>query len=158
MISATHYEFRSVWWITAQLGDVCSVLADLGRYPQWWPEIRHVTDLGGGRFEVVARSLLPYELRFVNQGRADGRSGVLEAALSGDLAGTARWSIEPVGDSCRMVYDQEVDTHKRLLNLLAPVARPLFKANHALMMRHGEAGLRAFMAGHALGRSRARGG
>jgi hypothetical protein len=34
---------------------------------------------------------------------------------------------------------------------MAPVARPGFKANHAIMMRHGEAGLRTFMAGYARG-------
>ncbi|MGI8806288.1 MAG: hypothetical protein ACR2KK_00255 [Acidimicrobiales bacterium] len=42
-------------------------------------------------------------------------------------------------------------THRRLLNVLAPAARPAFVANHALMMRHGRAGLANFMAGFSLG-------
>ena len=46
------------------------------------------------------------------------------------------------------VFDEEVVTTKRTLNVLAPVARPLFKLNHEFMMRHGEAGLRTFLAGH----------
>jgi hypothetical protein len=44
-----------------------------------------------------------------------------------------------------------VSTHKRLLDVLAPIARPGFKANHALMMRHGQQGLRTYMAGYSRG-------
>ena len=58
----THYVFRSVWHIPASMADVVPVLEDLGSYPAWWPEIREVHPLGNDRFEVVARSLLPYEL------------------------------------------------------------------------------------------------
>ena len=97
----------------------------------------------------MARSLLPYELRFVS-GESPGsrRPGVIDARLSGDLEGFARWSVAPAGTMCTLVYDQEVDTHRALLNALAPVAQPAFRVNHALMMRHGQAGLRTFMAGY----------
>lgn len=149
MRSLTHYVFRSVWSVDAELVDVYAVLADVRTYVAWWPEIRAVKDLGQGRFEMVARSLLPYELRFVSEERTEQRRpGVIEARLSGDLEGFARWSIESVGGGCRLVYDQEVKTHKTLLNALAPVARPGFRLNHTLMMRHGQAGLRTFMAGY----------
>lgn len=152
MGALTHYVFRSVWSVEASLDDVSSVVADVTTYPAWWPEIRTVTDLGGGRFEMVARSLLPYELRFVSEERPDERRpGILDASLSGDLEGFARWTLEEFGGHCQMVYDQEVDTRKGLLNALAPIARPGFRMNHSLMMRHGQAGLRTFMAGYALG-------
>jgi hypothetical protein len=152
--SLTHYVFRSVWHVQAPAADLTSVLNDLESYPSWWPEIRDVRPLAGRRFEVVARSLLPYELRFVSEAApGPSRPGIIDARLSGDLEGTVRWTMEEVEDGCRLVYDQEVDTHKRLLNVMAPVARPGFKANHALMMRHGEAGLRTFMAGYARGAS-----
>jgi hypothetical protein len=146
--------FRSVWHVQAASADVTSVLNDLESYPAWWPEIRDVRPLDDRRFEVVARAFLPYELRFVSEA-APGQPepGVIDARLSGDLEGTVRWTLEDVDDGCRLVYDQEVDTHKRLLNFMAPVARPGFKANHTLMMRHGEAGLRTFMAGYTRGAS-----
>ena len=131
-----------------------SVLDDLSSYPAWWPEIRDVRPLGGRRFEVVARSFLPYELRFVSDADAPQTgAGIIDARLSGDMEGTVRWTVTDIDDGCRLVYDQEVTTHKRLLNVLAPIARPGFKANHALMMRHGEAGLRVFMAGYTRGAS-----
>ena len=67
------------------------------------------------------------------------------------MEGTVRWTVEEVDGGCRMVYDQEVSTNKRLLNVLAPLARPGFKANHTLMMRHGQAGLRTYLAGYRRG-------
>lgn len=150
----THYVFRSVWHVQAQLADVVAVLNDLESYPSWWPEIRAVRPLAGNRFEVVARSFLPYELRFVSEATGDEPSaGVINAHLSGDMEGTVRWTVEQLDDRCRLVYDQEVTTHKRLLDVMAPVARPGFKANHGAMMRHGERGLRTYMAGYARGRS-----
>ncbi len=156
MRGLTHYVFRSTWHVAAPPAAVTSVLNDLPSYPAWWPEIRQVRPLGDGRFEVLARSLLPYELRFVSEAAAPGPGpdpGVIEARLSGDLEGWVRWRVEEADGGCRLAYDQEVTTHKRLLNAMAPVARPAFRANHAVMMRHGEAGLRAFMAGYARGAS-----
>jgi len=154
MSRLTHYVFQSVWHVGASPADVMAVLEDLESYPAWWPEIRSVRPLGRRRFEVVARSFLPYELRFVSEAAGpEPRAGVIDARLSGDMEGTVRWTVEEVDDGCRLVYDQEVTTHKRLLDVMAPVARPGFKANHAVMMRHGEAGLRTFMAGYARGAS-----
>ena len=149
MPGLTHYVFKSIWLVNAPLDDVFSVLADPSTYPAWWPEIRSVEDLGGGRIQMIARSFLPYELRFVSEDRGQAQPpGVLDARITGDLEGFARWTLKSVGAGCRIVYDQEVDTHKRLLNVLAPVARPAFRLNHALMMRHGRAGLRTYMAGY----------
>lgn len=153
MSDLTHYVFQSVWHVRAPLPDLIGVLDDMESYPAWWPEIREVRPLGGKRFEVVARSLLPYELRFVtNADVPQPSSDVIDARLSGDLEGTVRWTVTEVGQGCRLVYDQEVTTHKRLLNVMAPVARPGFKVNHALMMRHGQAGLRTYMAGYTRAR------
>lgn len=152
----THYVFRSVWHIQAPPIDLIPVLEDLASYPVWWPEIRRVRPLGDNRFEVVARSLLPYDLRFVSEpASSEPRPGVICATLSGDMEGVVRWTVEAGDGGCRLLYDQEVTTHKRLLNVTAPVARPAFKANHAVMMRNGEAGLRTFMAGFARGASSA---
>ncbi len=151
----TRYVFRSVWDLEASFYDVFSVLWDFDAYPRWWPEVREVRPLEGGRFETVCRSLLPYDLRFVTEvAHGDPERGTIEARLSGDLDGFSRWSLDCGGDQAtRAVYDQEVVTHKRLLNALAPVARPAFKANHAVMMRHGRSGLRTYLAGYRRGRA-----
>ncbi len=46
-------------------------------------------------------------------------------------------------------------TTNATLNRLAPIVRPAYVANHAVMMAHGQAGLRAFLAGYALARRQA---
>ena len=49
--------------------------------------------------------------------------------------------------------DQPDEIIAAAVDVLAPIARIPFRLNHRLMMRHGEAGLRAFMAGY--GRAKA---
>jgi len=149
MSSFTHYVFRSVWHVDASKADLIPVLDDLPTYPAWWPEIREVRLVGDRRCEVVAKSFLPYELRFVSEADPpDVDAGIIDARLSGDMEGTVKWTVTDSGEGATLVYDQEVSTHKRLLDVLAPVARPGFKFNHSLMMRHGQAGLRTYMAGY----------
>ena len=75
--------------------------------------------------------------------------------MTGDLEGVIRWTIEPDADGCLITFDEDVVTNKAALNRLAPIVRPAYVANHALMMAHGQAGLRIFLAGHALARREA---
>lgn len=147
------YTFQSVWELPAPPRDVYDVLAELGEYPAWWPEVKMAVKLGEDAYELRCRSILPYDLRFVTtRSVEDPRSLVLEANMRGDLEGYSRWTISGSGDRTTCVFDEHVVTNKGLLDRLAVVARPAFKANHTLMMRHGEAGLRTFLAGYRMGR------
>jgi hypothetical protein len=144
------YHFRSVWLLDAPTAVVFGVLADLGTYPAWWPEIRLVETLTVDASRITARSLLPYDLAFVTrQAKRDRDEAVLEATMTGDLKGFSRWTLRPESESTtHAVFEEEVVTNKALLRRLAFVARPAFRANHTLMMRHGERGLRTYLAGH----------
>lgn len=153
MGDSRRYVFRSVWRVPADRRDVYNVLADIERYPLWWPEVRGIRGIDERRVATECRSLLPYSLHFVMvRGHEDPDTGVLEALLFGDLEGFARWQLTTVRGGTRCSYDQEVRTHKGWLDVLAPVARPAFRANHWLMMRHGERGLRTYVAGYQTGR------
>lgn len=68
---------------------------------------------------------------------------MIEATLSGDLDGWIRWTVGPHDGGSRAVYEQEVEVRRRLMRLLAVPGRPVFRANHALMMRAGRRGLAA---------------
>jgi hypothetical protein len=143
------YKFRSVWQLHAPPDDVYHALARLADYPLWWPEVKTVTALGDDSFELVCKSTLPYELRFTTtQTVRDPDARILEAHMDGDLGGFSRWSLstQPTGTSA--TFDEEVVANKALLRKLELVARPAFKANHTLMMRHGERGLRTYLAGY----------
>ena len=155
MSGVNHYRFRSVWTVEASPDEVFTVLRDLGGYPAWWKEVKEARKLDDDRFVLRVKSLLPYYLEFVSErARDEPDTGVLEARLIGDLDGFSRWTITASGDKARIQFDEEVFTRRRSLNVLAPVARPAFKLNHTLMMRHGEAGLRTFLAGLRFGRAR----
>lgn len=147
------YEFQSLWELAAPPRDVYDVLAELGEYPSWWPEVKLAVKLAEDAYELRCRSILPYDLRFVTtRSVEDPENMILEANMRGDLEGFSRWTISGSADRTTCTFDEHVVTNKRLLDRLAVVARPAFKANHTLMMRHGEAGLRTFLAGYRMGR------
>ncbi len=145
----THYRFVSVWHVDVAPDDAFEVLSDIGDYPAWWPEIREVWRIDDDTVDVRARSLLPYDLRFtMTRARADREAGILEVEMMGDLEGFSRFTITPERAGSRVLFEEEVNTNRRLLNRLALVARPAFSLNHTLMMRHGRAGLRTYLAGY----------
>ena len=124
-----------------------AVVRDLDGYPTWWPEVKRVDRIDEKRAEVTITALLPYSLMFVMEREVDDiDSGVLRARMTGDLEGTSSWKLSPDGQGCSMVFEEEVQANKRLLRLLAPIARPAFTLNHAIMMRRGRAGLRKHLA------------
>lgn len=95
---------------------------------------------------IRIRSLLPYDLRFTaRETRRDPVAGVLEIAMSGDVEGWARWTVTAAGTGTLARYEQVVGVHKPLLRRLAVPGRPVFRANHRLMMRAGRRGLAAHL-------------
>ncbi|WP_030541989.1 SRPBCC family protein [Streptomyces albus] len=146
-----HYRFRSLWTLDAPPGAVYAVLERPEEYPLWWPHVREAerTPTGAGRARF--RSVLPYDLVVTaRESRRDPVAGVLETALSGDLEGWARWTVtarrSDRGGGSHALFEQEVTVRRRLLRALAVPGRPLFRANHRLMMRGGQRGLRARLA------------
>ncbi len=148
------YTFETFWRVRENPGAVWDVLYDVPSYPHWWPQVREVGELSGETesYDVLVRSALPYNLQFrLSQNVADRSTGILEAGLDGDLAGFSRWTIRPARAGAILRFEEEVVTTKPLFNVVAPVARPLFVANHWWMMRSGEIGLQTFMSGYRFG-------
>ncbi|MFF4507300.1 SRPBCC family protein [Streptomyces sp. NPDC001401] len=142
----THYRFRSLWALPASPATVYEALERAEEYPRWWPQVREVTRLDDTTGVVRVRSLLPYDLHFTaRETRRDPVAGVLEIAMSGDLEGWARWTITAADTGTLARYEQVVDVNKPLLRRLAVPGRPVFRANHRLMMRAGRRGLVAHL-------------
>jgi hypothetical protein len=105
-----------------------------------------VTRLDGVTGVLTIRSFLPYAMTFTaREVRRDPVAGVLEVALSGDIEGWARWTVTAAGSGSLARYDQVVDVNKPLLRRFAVPGRPVFRANHWLMMRAGRRGLTAYL-------------
>jgi hypothetical protein len=146
MSSPTFYRFRSEWALEAPRARVFDVLRKGENYERWWPQVKRSARLGDGSYELVARSFLPYELHVVlTESTIDEAAGILEANLDGDLEGFSRWTLSERGGKTIATFDQEVVTHKPLLNTLSPVVKPLLRYNHTVMMRQGEQGLRRYL-------------
>ena len=140
------YLFVSTWDLPVAPEAVYATLRDIASYPRWWREIRRASRIDGESCALVCRSLLPYDLAFsVHQARVDERALVLEAQLHGDLEGVSRWTLAGASGRCRARFEEDVVVHKALLRALEPIARPALRANHSLMMRSGERGLRDYL-------------
>ncbi|MET8542237.1 SRPBCC family protein [Kitasatospora sp. NPDC004799] len=150
-----HYRFRDVWRLTAPAPVVYAALEDVRSYPLWWPEVREVRPTGEDSGDVVLRSLLPYRLVVgLAPSRRDPVAGVLEVTMRGDLNGWTRCTVTPDGAGgagSRVLFEEDARPGRPLLRRLALPLRPLFRANHAVMMRRGRRGLAAYLAGRAAG-------
>jgi hypothetical protein len=153
-VDLNSYSFRSVWRADASADQAYRASREVDDYPAWWPEVRSVHRIDDATHDMVVRSVLPYDLVFrTTRSRQDPKERVLEARMDGDLAGFSRWTITPSGSGATLVFEEEVVAVKPLLRRLGAIARPAFKANHSLMMRHGRQGLRAYLAGLRRGTS-----
>ncbi|GAA2560485.1 SRPBCC family protein [Streptomyces levis] len=137
-----HYRFRSLWPLPVPPAAVYEALERPEDYPRWWRQVREVTRLDDTSGVVRIRSVLPYDMTFTaREVRRDPGAGVLQIAVSGDIEGWARWTVTPRGTGSLARYDQVVTVTKPLLRRFAVPGRPVFRANHALMMRSGRRGL-----------------
>jgi uncharacterized protein YndB with AHSA1/START domain len=142
------YEFITVWRVKAPLEMVWNEIYYSEKWPEWWRGVEEVTelkkgdDLGVGSIRRYTwKSTLPYRLRFdVETVRVEPMT-VIEGIARGELSGRGVWNIKVEGEYVTARYDWSVDTTKAWMNLIAPLARPLFKWNHDIVMSWGAEGL-----------------
>ena len=150
------YRFDNVWSVETAAARLFGALVDLASWPAWWPDVRVVDRVDDDTAELTCRSTLPFALVFqVHRAEQDEQAGRLRVELTGDLEGYCVGVVAPERPRrTRLLISQQVVVNKGLVRLLAPVARPLFRANHAAMMRRGQRGLRRYLAGRPQGSSR----
>ena len=138
------YHFVSIWQINAPIERVWKprrAVAELvevrGRVDQLEPG---AADGMGKRMRLLFRTRLPYTLGFDVRVTRVHPPSELVAEATGELAGTGRWTLTPVAGGTVVRY-WDIRTTRRWMNLLAPVARPVFRWNHDELMRAGGQGL-----------------
>jgi hypothetical protein len=144
----TRYRFLTSWLLECEREHAWDVLEDTVRWPEWWRGVVSVDQLErgdgnrvGSRYRIAWRSRLPYPLEFefaVDEVEAPtGMSGT----ASGELQGSGRWRLFEQDGVTAVLYEWDVATTKRWMNLLAPLARPVFAYNHDVVMGWGGEGL-----------------
>lgn len=143
------YRFLTTWVLDAPIAPVFEVIHDSERWPEWWRGVESVVKLedgpdGGdvgslGRY--TWRSRIPYAVVFETRITRVERPHLLEGEASGGLSGTGRWRLFEGEGTTAVVYEWDVDTTKRWMNLVAPFAGPLFRWNHDWIMARGGEGL-----------------
>jgi len=103
-----------------------------------------------GRY--VWKSKLPYRLEFFVRTTKVEKPRLLEGNAEGELAGVGRWRLFEQGGVTAVLYEWNVRTTRAWMNLLAPVARPIFAVNHDYVMRNGGEGLARLLGGALLAR------
>lgn len=146
------YSFLTTWLIEAPIDPVWDAIYETERWPDWWKGVSRVHELEPGgpdgvgkRFTIAWRSLLPYDLEFETLVTHVERPHVMAGAATGELEGSGRWRLFEHAGATAVLYEWNVATTKAWMNLLAPLARPLFAWNHDYVMRAGGRGLAALL-------------
>jgi uncharacterized protein YndB with AHSA1/START domain len=146
------YRFLTTWIVDAERERVWEAIHDVAQWPEWWPGVEEVVPLGDDRYRHTWRSVIPYPVRFVISVTRVERPSLIEADAHGELAGTGRWRLS--GERPTVVtYEWNVRTTRPWMNLVAPVARPVFAWNHHAVMRRGAEGLADRLGARLLARS-----
>jgi hypothetical protein len=147
-VTGARYRFSSTWLLPGTAPErVFGAVTDLAGYPRWWSDVRTVRRVDDDTAELICRSRLPFRLVVrMHREHQDERAGLMRVRLSGDLDGVLAGAVRAAGAGTLLQITQDVQARKELLRRLDAVARPLFRANHALMMRRGHRGLSAYLA------------
>jgi hypothetical protein len=119
--------------------------AGLGRDPR--PEVLAVElepgdeNALGSRARMTWRSFLPYDLVFETRTTLVERPHLLAGEVDGELAGGGTWRLYEQDGATAALYEWNVRTTRPWMNLLAPVARPVFAWNHNWVMARGGEGI-----------------
>ena len=142
------YEFVTIWRVGAPIESVWNEIYHSEEWPKWWKGVESVVELRKGDEGGVGsihrytwKSKLPYRLSFEMETIRVEPPLLLEGIARGELQGRGLWQLASEGNETLVRYDWRVETTKQWMNLLAPIARPLFEWNHNVVMSWGAKGL-----------------
>lgn len=142
------YEFLTTWLLRAPRALVWDTLQDTVGWPEWWHGVESVVELDGGdgarvgsRYRVRWRSFVPYSIEFDFEVERVELPVLMSGRATGDLEGSGTWRLYEQDGVTAVTYDWRVSTAKPWMNLVAPLARPVFEWNHNWVMARGGEGL-----------------
>lgn len=144
----TDYHLLTIWRIAAPLDAVYAAIHDTPCWTDWWPGVMKVETLAAGDTDGIDSVLryvwqgrLPYRVVFDVRATRIEPQVAIEGAVRGDLEGVGRWRFAHAGAISTVRYEWHVHSTRWWMNLVAPLARPLFIRNHTRLMQQGAEGL-----------------
>ncbi|HEY0845153.1 MAG TPA: SRPBCC family protein [Noviherbaspirillum sp.] len=144
----SEYRLVATWRIVAPQQQVFDTICDSLNWPQWWPGAESVVQKVQGDERGIGsvrhytwKGRLPYCLAFDARTTRVLAPTLLEAEVSGDLAGTGCWSFSHADGITTVHYEWHVRTTRRWMNIAALLVRQAFIRNHHALMRRGAEGL-----------------
>jgi hypothetical protein len=144
----SEYRFLTTWLLEAEREPIWDAIYDSERWPEWWKGVLEAEELeegdesGVGRYgRYIWKSKLPYRLEFFVRTTKVEKPHLLEGDAEGELAGVGRWRLFEQDGATAVLYEWNVHTTRAWMNLLTPIARPIFAVNHDYVMRNGGVGI-----------------
>jgi len=142
------YHLLTIWRLNAPLTPVYDVIQDSMHWPEWWTGVEKVeqtADGDGNGINSVRRYCwqgdLPYLVVFDVLATRIEAQVAIEGCARGDLEGTGRWQFAHDGEVSVVHFEWHVRSTRWWMNLLAPLARPIFIRNHVRIMAQGGEGM-----------------
>ncbi|MDY0014416.1 MAG: SRPBCC family protein, partial [Rhodocyclaceae bacterium] len=152
--ASNHYHLTTLWRFDAPIDAVWDAITHPEAWPDWWHGVESVIRLEqgdaqgiGARQRYTWKGLLPYRLTFVGRVTQVEHLRLLEGWVEGELEGRGCWHFGQENGLTVVRYEWKVRTTRYWMNLLAPLAKPLFRWNHHALMRAGGLGLARYMRG-----------
>jgi hypothetical protein len=145
----TGHALRPPLAVQRGLAKLVLAIADARTYPQWWRPVYIDVD-SDGPAEVGKESRqhfkgrLPYHLHTRSTITAMDAPRTLTAEVEGDLRGTGTWKLTPTGTGTHVRFDWQVHADRKLLRMLTPLLRPLFRWNHNWAIARAMEGLEPY--------------
>ena len=144
----TEYRLLTIWLIEAPLEEVYAAIHNAASWPDWWLGVKKVEQVAAGDTDGINSIIryswqgrLPYRMVFEVRATRIDKEVAIEGAVRGDLEGVGRWHFFRQGVVCIVRYEWHVRSTRWWMNLITPVARPIFIRNHATLMQQGAEGL-----------------
>jgi hypothetical protein len=142
------YRFLTTWLLESPRQPVWDAIYESESWVGWWRGVKRAERLAPGDARGVGqvgryvwRGAIPYPVEFEIRTTRVEPPVVLEGAASGGLEGVGRWRLFEDAGVTAVLYEWNVSTTRRWMNLIAPLARPAFEWNHDWVMRNGALGI-----------------
>ena len=150
--------FVDEWDVLAPIGAVFDALADARTYTEWWTPVYKSVDADGpptvgATSRQRFKGRLPYTLTTRSTITRLERPHLIAGDVVGDLSGQGIWTLTEDEGTIHVRFDWTVQADRPLIRLLTPIARPLFRWNHAYAIACAMEGLEPYAQGLAAGQT-----